>query len=177
MEIFSRGTKISHPQYGDGTIVAVEDFTYLINFQSRGRVEVSKKFEGLKKQAATLPALGEIEWNDLEIALINVLNKYSDISHTVPLGDKWVGGKIILEPGSPDLKGKEIPIETFFHKIVLVRDRLRVLEQNINSNDKLSDEEKINIQQYITRCYGSLTTFNELFKRPEDKFVGEKKNE
>ena len=81
---------------------------------------------------------------------------------------------MILKPGSDTLKSKELPIETFFHKIVMLRDRLRVLEQNINSNAKLSDEEKVNMQQYITRCYGSLTTFNVLFKRPEDGFVGEK---
>ena len=72
------------------------------------------------------------------------------------------------------LKPKEIPIDDFFHKIVMLRDRLRVLEQNINSNKKLSDEEKVNIQQYITRCYGSLTTFNVLFKNKEQWFVGEK---
>lgn len=80
-----------------------------------------------------------------------------------------------LKPGEEGLKSKEIPIDTFFHKIVMLRDRLRVLEQNINSHAKLSDEDKVNLQQYITRCYGSLTTFNVLFDRKEDWFVGEKK--
>lgn len=80
-----------------------------------------------------------------------------------------------LTPGEEGLKGKEVPIETFFHKIVMLRDRLRVLEQNINSHSKLSDEDKVNLQQYITRCYGSLTTFNVLFDSKEDWFVGEKK--
>jgi hypothetical protein len=177
METLSRGTKVIHPQFGEGTIVAVEEFTYLVNFQTRGRVEVSKKFAGMKAVTESVSVEENVEWSAIEIALINVLNKYSDLSPTVPLGDKWIGGKIILEPGSPELKGKEIPIETFFHKIVMVRDRLRVLEQNINSNEKLNPEDKVNLQQYITRCYGSLTTFNELFKRPEDKFVGEKKGE
>ena len=79
---------------------------------------------------------------------------------------------MILKPGSDSLKSKEIPIETFFHKIAMLRDRLRVLEQNINSHAKLSDEEKINMQQYITRVYGSLTTFNVLFKNTDDNFVG-----
>ncbi|MBX7182622.1 MAG: hypothetical protein K1X82_10945 [Bacteroidia bacterium] len=176
METFSRGTKVTHPQYGEGTIVSVDEFTYQINFQTRGKVEVSKKFTGLKAEKE-MPELDEsIEWSALEIALINVLNKYSDLSPTIPLGDKWIGGKLIFEPGTPGLKGKEIPIETFFHKVVMVRDRLRVLEQNINSNDKLSPEEKVNLQQYITKCYGSLTTFNELFRRAEDKFVGDKKS-
>jgi hypothetical protein len=176
METLSRGTKVSHPQFGEGTIVAVEDYTYLINFESRGKVEVSRKFGGMKVYSETPELEDSLEWNALEVALINVLNKYSDLSPNVPLGDKWVGGKLILEPGSGDLKPKEIPIETFFNKIIMVRDRLRVLEQNINSHETLSSEEKINLQQYITKCYGSLTTFNELFKRNEDKFVGERKS-
>jgi hypothetical protein len=90
------------------------------------------------------------------------------------MGDKWEGGKIILQPANPSLKSKEIPMEVFFHKIVMLRDRLRVLEQQINSNGKMSDEEKVNLQQYITRCYGSLTTFNILFKNNDQVFTGEK---
>ena len=81
---------------------------------------------------------------------------------------------MLLQTADKSIKPKEIPIEDFFHKIVLLRDRLRVLEQNINSNKKLSDEEKVNIQQYITRCYGSLTTFNVLFKNQHQVFVGDK---
>ena len=81
---------------------------------------------------------------------------------------------MILQPADKTLKPKEIPIDDFFHKIVMLRDRLRVLEQNINSNKKLSDEDKVNLQQYVTRCYGSLTTFNVLFKNKEHWFVGEK---
>ncbi|MDT8309374.1 MAG: hypothetical protein RQ866_07565, partial [Bacteroidales bacterium] len=81
-------------------------------------------------------------------------------------------GVMVLQPGNTDLKGKEIPIETFFHKIVMLRDRLRVLEQNINSHAKLTDEEKIDLQQYITRIYGSLTTFNILFDDKEHYFSG-----
>jgi hypothetical protein len=89
------------------------------------------------------------------------------------LGDKWQGGLLEFKPKDAGLKSKEIPIETFFHKIVMVRDRLRVMEQRINSS-KLTDEEKVNLQQYITRIYGSLTTFNVLFKYKEDHFKGEK---
>ena len=96
-----------------------------------------------------------------------------DASETIPLGDKWKGGKIILKPGRSDLSSKEMTIDSFFHKIVMTRDRLRVLEQLINAS-KLDDEEKINIQQYITKIYGSMTSFNLLFKNNEDYFVGEK---
>lgn len=92
----------------------------------------------------------------------------------VSLGSKWTGGKMILQPGDKNMAIKEIPIDAFFHKIVMLRDRLRVLEQRINSHDILTDEDKVNMQQYITRIYGSLTTFNVLFKFPHDQFVGEK---
>ena len=91
-----------------------------------------------------------------------------------PMADKWVGGTLVLKPGRPGVQEKEVPIDSFFHKIVMLRDRLRVLEQQINSNEKLTETEKISLQQYITRCYGSLTTFNVLFKDKDDYFVGAK---
>jgi hypothetical protein len=96
-----------------------------------------------------------------------------DISEIVPIGDKWKGGKLILDPGQAGLASKEIPIDAFFHKIIMVRDRVRVMEQKINSS-KLEEIEKVELQQYITRIYGSLTTFNVLFKSQTDYFVGEK---
>jgi hypothetical protein len=92
----------------------------------------------------------------------------------VPLGDKWKGGTMLLQYGDKSIKPKEIPIDVFFHKIVMARDRLRVLEQQINGHKGLSDEDKVNLQQYITRIYGSFTTFNVLFKNKEQWFIGEK---
>lgn len=91
-----------------------------------------------------------------------------------PIADKWVGGMLIMKPGKPGVQEKEVPIDAFFHKIVMLRDRLRVLEQQINANEKLTESDKISLQQYITRCYGSLTTFNVLFKDKNDYFVGSK---
>ena len=90
----------------------------------------------------------------------------------VELGHRWTGGKVEIWPRDPSLGAKEIPIDVFFHKIVMLRDRLRVLEQQINGHATLSDEEKVHLQQYVTRCYGSLTTFNVLFRRKEDHFTG-----
>ena len=112
-------------------------------------------------------------YEKIEKSLTRVLRKFSDIQETVPLGQKWTGGKMVLMPGDKSLKEKEIPIETFFHKIVMVRDRVRVMEQRINASN-LTDEEKVDLEQYITRIYGSLTTFNVLFKNKDDQFVGEK---
>lgn len=92
----------------------------------------------------------------------------------VPLAPKWEGGVVQLIPANRELQGKEIPIDTFFHKVVMVRDRLRTLEQKLNAHPKLTDAEKVEMQQYITRIYGSLTTFNVLFRDKGDQFVGAK---
>ena len=101
-----------------------------------------------------------------------MLKKYSDISEIVPIADKFKGGTITLNPADSNLTSKEIPIDTFFHKIVMVRDRVRVMEQKINSSKNLDDQEKVDLQQYISRIYGSLTTFNILFKNSSQNFKG-----
>jgi hypothetical protein len=92
----------------------------------------------------------------------------------VRLAPKWEGGTIVLKPGDPGTQPKEIALDALLHKIVMIRDRLRVLEQKINAHEKLSDAEKVDMQQYVTRCYGSLTTFNVLFREEKDRFIGEK---
>jgi len=107
--------------------------------------------------------------------LRNLLKQYSDISEIVPIADKYKGGTLTLSPADAGLASKDIPIETFFHKIVMVRDRIRVMEQKINSSKNLDDQEKIDLQQYITRIYGSLTTFNVLFKNSSQNFKGSSK--
>jgi hypothetical protein len=95
----------------------------------------------------------------------------------VPLAQKWEGGVIKLVPANPELQAKDIPLDSLFHKVVMIRDRLRTLEQKLNAHPKLSDTEKVEMQQYVTRCYGSLTTFNVLFREKNDQFIGQKGDE
>jgi hypothetical protein len=174
------GMQIKHPVYGKGTIVKIETTFYTIHFPNRGNMDISKRTEDLELLGSE-PEAGttdpeELSFSKLESTLRRVLTEYSDIQHFAPLAEKWQGGTLILQPADTSLKPKEVPIETFFHKIVMVRDRLRVMEQQINANANLSDADKVDLQQYITRIYGSLTTFNVLFKNPAHQFVGEKKS-
>ena len=92
----------------------------------------------------------------------------------VELGARWEGGEMVLKPGKEGTADKRVPIEAFFHKVVMIRDKLRVLEQRINAHPKLADEEKVAMEQYITACYGTLTTFNVLFANKDDGFTGQK---
>ncbi|MGB4885590.1 MAG: hypothetical protein WBP01_11175 [Ferruginibacter sp.] len=168
------GTRLQHTLHGPGVIIAVKYATYLISFINTGIKEIDKADTQLDE---IIPenVTAEVETvSETEKSLLKILRMWGGFTETVPLGEKWQGGKFILQPADNTLKPKEIPIEDFFHKIVMLRDRLRVLEQNINSSKNLSDEEKVNLQQYITRCYGSLTTFNVLFKNKEQWFVGDK---
>ena len=168
------GTRLQHTQHGPGVIVGVKYATYIISFINVGLKEIDKNDTALDE---IIPenVSAEIETtSEVEKSLLKILRMWNGTGELVPLGDKWIGGTMLLQTADKSLKPKEVPIEDFFHKIVMLRDRLRVLEQNINSNKKLSDEDKVNIQQYITRCYGSLTTFNVLFKNKEQYFVGEK---
>jgi hypothetical protein len=170
------GSRVTHPQFGEGVITGVKQSTYWIHFQERGRVEISKAYSNLEVIERIDADDEMVHVSELEKTLIRVLRRWSDMQENVQLGDKWIGGKMLLQPANPDMQAKEIPIETFFHKIVMVRDRLRVLEQNINSHATMTDEEKVHLQQYITRIYGSLTSFNILFKFKDDYFVGDKKS-
>lgn len=168
------GTRLQHTQFGPGVIVGIKYATYLISFINHGIKEIDKTDEKLDEIIPENVSLEIETHSEAERSLLKILRLWGGITENVPLGDKWLKGVILLQPADKSLKPKEIPIDDFFHKIVMLRDRLRVLEQNINSNKTLSDEEKVNIQQYITRCYGSLTTFNVLFKNKEQWFVGEK---
>ena len=168
------GTRLQHTQYGPGVIVGVKYATYLISFINHGVKEIDKtdnKLDEIIPEHVTV----EVETvSDTEKSLLKILRLWGGITENVSLGDRWTGGTLLLQPADPSLKPKEIPVEAFFHKIVMLRDRLRVLEQQINAHKILSDEDKVNLQQYITRIYGTLTTFNVLFKNKEHWFVGEK---
>jgi DUF438 domain-containing protein len=168
------GTRLQHTQHGPGVIVAVRYATYLIAFIHHGIKEIDKTDTHLDEIIAE-NVTAEVETvSETERSLLKILRQWADITEIVPIGDKWIGGSMLLQTADKTLKPKEVPIDIFFHKIVMLRDRLRVLEQNINSHKKLTDEDKVNLQQYITRIYGSLTTFNVLFKNKEQWFIGEK---
>ncbi len=175
MEELAVGTRVDHPRYGEGIVSKSYLTVYEIFFERGGKIELTKYNPDLKVLAEpeNKPRTG-LTLAEVEEAISYVLDKYQAITQIVKIGDKWKGGTLVMKPANPDLQPKEVPVETFFHKIVMVRDRLRVLEQNINSHPNLTDDEKVEIQQYITRAYGSLTTFNILFAEKDDYFVGQK---
>ncbi len=166
------GSRVKHPAFGDGVVIGAEVIAYRVCFITYGIKLVGKDYRAWEI-IERIEADEKVSFSEAEKSLIKILKTWSDISEVVPLGDKWKNGLMILKPEDSSLKPKEIPVEMFFHKIVMVRDRIRVMEQRINASE-LADEEKINLQQYITRIYGSLTTFNVLFRNKEDQFVGEK---
>ncbi|MEO6232915.1 MAG: hypothetical protein ABJB11_22545 [Ferruginibacter sp.] len=168
------GTRLQHTQFGPGVIVGVRYATYLISFIHHGIKEVDKTDSNLDEIIPENVTV-EIETvSEVEKSLLKILRLWGDVTEIVPIGDRWKGGQMLLQPYDKTQKPKEVPIDVFFHKIVMLRDRLRVLEQNINSHKILTDADKVNLQQYITRVYGSLTTFNVLFKDKEHWFVGDK---
>jgi hypothetical protein len=168
------GTRLQHTLYGPGVIVGLRFATYLISFINHGVKEIDKDDSQLDEIIPENVSVEIETHSEVEKSLLKILRLWGGITELVPLGDKWKGGTLLLQPADASLKPKEVPIDVFFHKIVMARDRLRVLEQQINAHKLLSDEEKVNLQQYITRIYGSFTTFNVLFRDKEDWFAGEK---
>lgn len=167
------GSRVRHPQFGEGVIIQIKPEEYMVTFMQHGMREIDRTFDQFEIIDANDADNDLVSLADIEVLLVNTLRKYSDLQEKVEMGQKWTGGTMILKPGDSSLKSKEVPIDTFFSKIVMLRDRLRVLEQRVNSHEKLTDEDKVNMQQYITRCYGSLTTFNVLFRYQTDHFTGE----
>ena len=173
------GSRVDHPSFGRGVIVDLASESYVIWFKSQqGTRNISKDYADLKTLEEVEAAAGSdaITIADIEQALSNILDQRLHDTQIVPIGARWRRGMMILKPGDVSLSSKEIPIETFFHKIIMVRDRLRVMEQKINAHKIMQDDEKVELQQYITSIYGSLTTFNVLFKEPIHQFKGNAKD-
>ena len=174
------GAIIEHPNFGEGVIFGKNGDFFRIYFKDLGEKELGIDYNGFKIIEPSKGDHPKPDLSDIIEAIEHIFDeKLTELTqhfepHPVQLGDKWDGGTLILSPRDSTLQSKEISIETFFHKIVMVRDRLRVLEQQINSEEKLNNQDKIKLQQYITRIYGSLTTFNILFKYREESFSGEK---
>lgn len=166
--ILGIGSRIDSEEHGRGVVINVRPDVYVVVFTEIGekRIPLDDEFKIVEYVE---PEDDMVSLYDVEQSLKSIMHKWMGITEVVPMGERWKGGKMILKPGSDDLASKEIPIDTFFHKIVMLRDRLRVMEQKVNSSE-LSDEAKVDIQQYISRCYGSLTTFNILFKDSSQQF-------
>jgi hypothetical protein len=170
------GMNVRHPQYGEGVVKAITEHTADVVF-AEGRKTIEPETSGV------VPAEAQASVTGLELPLQALIERI--VGRTVAelglekpdaeveqLGVRWHGGKAVLHPADATLQTKEVPLDVFFHKIVMVRNNLRVLEQKINAHEKLTDGEKVEMQQYITRSYGSLTTFNVLFRNKEDQFSG-----
>jgi hypothetical protein len=170
------GLNVLHPQFGLGDVKALTEKTAEILFNDGRKTLTDEqvrelkpadpraKLEGLEKPLRDLIA-------EVVEATADKLNLRVERNDLAPqLAPKWLGGKIVLQPADASLVSKEIELDVFFHKVVMVRDNLRVLEQKINAHPKLNDAERVELQHYITKSYGSLTTFNVLFREKEQNF-------
>ena len=174
IEVLHIGMKVRHPQYGVGVVKTISESTADIQFED-GKRTIAPEPSGLE------PAEAQASIRGLDLPLAQVVQQTVDATINKlglekpdfvleKLGLRWHKGKLVMHPSDPSLQTKEVPLETFFHKIVMMRNNLRVLEQKINAHETLTDAEKIEMQQYMSRCYGSMTTFNILFKEKEDQF-------
>ncbi len=172
MKLLGIGSRINHAEYGKGVVTNVSTKEYWVTFIEGGleTIDLDSKFEIIE---AAENEVDTISFYDVEQSLLSILKKWNGLGEPIAIGDKWKGGNIKLVPGQAGLAHKDVPIDVFFHKIIMLRDRLRVMEQKINASS-IEEIEKVELQQYITRIYGSLTTFNVLFKSQSDYFVGEK---
>jgi hypothetical protein len=170
---FGIGSIVKHIQFGAGRVVDYEPGQYVIVFKGGDTRRVALSFDGLEAARAA----GDPETDRIKQAIREVLGDHGWIDVDLELGRRWAGGTLRLLPGKEDTQAKDVPIEVFFKKIVGIRDRLRVLEQKLNSHPDLSGEAKLELQGYVTRCYGSLTTFNVLFGTKGGQFEGQAEKE
>lgn len=175
LESMHIGQRVRHPQHGMGTVKGLTEHAAEIHFDDGVRRSVAPAASGLEPGEATARVAG------LDMPLAHFIRQTVQVTAeslglakaddvVEKLGARWQKGRLVLHPANPALQAKEVEIEVFFHKLTMVRNNLRVLEQKINASEALSSADKFDWQQYITRCYGSLTTFNVLFKDKEDWF-------
>ena len=168
------GMKVRHPQYGVGTIRSLTERTAEIGFDDAPRTIAPESSD--LEPAETTATLSELQIplasliRETAAATVEALGLEKKDVVVEGLANRWQNGTMVLQPTDSSLQAKEVPLETFFHKIVMIRNNLRVLEQKVNASEKLSDADKFELQQYITRCYGSMTTFNVLFKSKDEQF-------
>jgi hypothetical protein len=165
-----KGDLVQHGRYGIGrieeTVGAGAAVTCTVYFP-----RLDKSVQAPEEELEVLSEAETTAYEMMKLALYEV--RVEGLPGTA-LGARWKGGELVMKPGDASLASKSIPLETFFHKIVMVRDRLRVMEAQINGHKVLTDAEKVDLQHYLTRIYGSLTSFNVLFKDKGDHFVGQK---
>jgi hypothetical protein len=163
------GTIVRHRDFGRGRLVGYDQDRYVVLFPGGDVKMVAFGFDGLTPDGAA----GDPELDRIVHAMREVLGDHGWLDVDLELSKRWVGGTLRLVPGKDDTQAKDVPIEVFLKKLIGVRDKLRVLEQKLNSHPSLAPEEKLELQGYITRCYGSLTTFNVLFSNRASWFVGQ----
>ena len=177
LQHISLGARVNHPTFGVGVVFSEEGHSFHIFFREHGEQTIARSFEGLHLIApgpeVEVPE-ARLDMDAVKQGLEEVLLEITGPQRPIVLARKWEKGTLVMRPANASLQPKEVPIESFFHKVTMVRDRLRVMEQKINAHAVLSEADKIELQQYITRCYGSFTSFNVLFDDKDDEFVGQK---
>lgn len=160
------GVLVIHKYHGEGRIIALDAPFYVVRFKDQ-TVRVPFEYQEMHLAKGSDPQLEQ-----LKFAISEVLNDFGAVQPEDELAKRWSGGELVLVPGNKETQEKRIPLDAFFKKVIGVREKLRVLEQKLNNHPKLSSEDKVELQGYVTRCYGSLTTFNVLFSDRGEPFKG-----